>query len=180
MKSAAKKLYVVGAPGFSPPDMAVLRRLRARYHPSEASIIGPHVTFMFGIDADTWGELRPHVAAIAKATGPIDLALRRVSVQAEANSKRHYAFLVPEEGRTALSALHRALHGGVFARWYGRERPYDPHVTVGVFDGAEGAKDLAERLTRDGISYAGRINQLDTVLTDGSSIVHYASMPLTG
>lgn len=185
-----KKIYVIGAPGFSPPDMAVLRRLRARYHAGEASIIGPHVTFMFGIDPDVWGELRPHLAAVAKASGPIDIVLRRAAVKSEAArsgssgsaraAAKHYALLLPQEGREMLTALYRTLHGGPFMRFMSRDAAYDPHVTVGLFDQPEPAKDLTDRLTRDGVNYAGRITQLDTVLTDGSSIVHYASMPLTG
>ena len=177
---AAKKLYVVGAPSFSPPDTAVLRRLRARYHTGEASIIGPHVTFMFAIDAEAWGELRPHLMAVAKASVPVDLVLRRVMVKPEPATGKHYTFLMPQEGREALTALYRTLHGGAFMRFISRDISYDPHVSVGQFTEPAAAQELADRLARDGVNYAGRIMQIDTVLTDGSSIVHYASMPLTG
>jgi hypothetical protein len=65
-------------------------------------------------------------------------------------------------------------------RWLNRDIAYDPHVTVGSFAEMEGAQRLAEQLKNEGISMTGRIVQLDTVLTDGASIVHYATMPLTG
>src|SRR5947207_14429943 len=57
-RATADMLHVVAWPVLAEADDTALRRLRARYHPSEADLIGPHFTLVFGADAREDARLR--------------------------------------------------------------------------------------------------------------------------
>ena len=175
--TAASGLYVVALPVLSADDEALLRNLRAQYHPSEAGMIGPHFTLVFARPTETFEPFAEHVAAVARETAPIDLVLRRTNLHVDPGVA--YAFLEPQEGRQEMMDLHLALNADILsidenARLVSLKAdaakpedakiaPYTPHLTIGRSASAPEMRAVLQGLQRQEIAMKARIETLTLI-----------------
>lgn len=175
--SAAAGLYVVAHPVLSAADDALLRSLRAQYHPAEAGMIGPHFTLVFARPAESFEPFAVHVEAVARETGPIDLVLRRTSLHVDPGVA--YAFVEPQEGRQEMMDLHLALNADLLsldehARMVSikadaakpddvKVAPYTPHITIGRSASAPEMRAVLQTLRRQDLAMKARIETLTLI-----------------
>ena len=147
-------LYVVAWPVLAEADDTALRRLRVQYHPREAALIGPHFTLVFGAAAAQEARLRDALAGLA-GRRPFWFVLDRlVRHDMTPPSRAAYLYAVPADGGAELTSLHEELNsmaGG---------EPFEPHITLGLFDRAADAEQVARIVERQHLPMHGRIEEL--------------------
>lgn len=145
-------LYVVAWPRLAPDDDTALRRLRAQYHPGEAALIGPHFTLVFGA-AD--GEVDRLAAALDSLQArPFWFMLDRLVRHDEVPPSRAAClFALPDDGDAELRDLHGQLNEP-------GAPSFEPHLTLGRFDRAAEAEQVARIVQRQHLPIRGRVEEL--------------------
>jgi 2'-5' RNA ligase len=159
-------LYVVAWPLLSEADDTALRRLRAQYHPREAGLIGPHFTLVFGAPVDQETRLRAAFEALVERR-PFWFVIDRIT-----RSER-YLYAVPTDGSAELTELHDALN-----RTPGPE-PFEPHITLGLFERAAEAEQVARIVERQHLPMHGRVEELGLLKRESGALVTLANVRLS-
>jgi 2'-5' RNA ligase len=149
-------LYVVAWPVLAEADDTALRRLRAQYHPREAGLIGPHFTLVFGAALDREPALRTSLGGIGQR--PFWFMIDRI-VRSDL-----YLFAEPSDGAAELTGLHETLNpvpGG---------EPFEPHITLGLFQQAAAAEQVARIVERQHLPMTGRIEELALLRREGDRL----------
>ena len=158
-------LYVVAWPVLSEADDTALRRLRAQYHPTEAELIGPHFTLVFGAPAAREDELRATLGNLA--CSPFWFVIERV-VRSDG-----YLYAQPFDGAAELAELY-----DFFNPVRGRE-PFEPHITLGLFARADEAEQVARIVERQHLPMHGRVEELALLSRQDNSLKTLASARLS-
>ncbi|HEY4891910.1 MAG TPA: 2'-5' RNA ligase family protein [Reyranella sp.] len=165
-------LYVVAWPVLAEADDTALRRLRAQYHPREAPLIGPHFTLVFGAAVSEESRLRDALAGLA-GRRPFWFVLDRlVRHDMTPPSRAAYLLAVPEDGVAELTNLYDELNltaGG---------ESFEPHITLGLFDRAADAEQVARIVERQHLPMHGRIEELALLRRDGDALKTLARVRL--
>jgi 2'-5' RNA ligase len=165
-------LYVVAWPVLAEADDTALRRLRARYHPGEAELIGPHFTLVFGAATDEEVRLRRSLDDIAAR--PFWFMLDRlVRHDLTPPSRAAYLYAVPADGESELTQLHEALNPAP-----GPET-FEPHITLGLFGHAADAEQIARIVQRQHLPMRGRVEELALLRRDDDKLETLVSLRLT-
>lgn len=165
-------LYVVAWPVLAEDDDTALRRLRAQHHPREAGLIGPHFTLVFGAAPGREGDLRTSLDRLA-GRRPFWFVLERlVRHDLAPPSRAAYLYAVPGDGSAELTALYDDLDPG------GGGEPFDPHVTLGLFDRAAEAEQVARIVERQHLPMHGRVEELALLRRAGDGLETLASVRL--
>ncbi|MFZ5778932.1 MAG: 2'-5' RNA ligase family protein [Pseudomonadota bacterium] len=167
-------LYVVGWPVLTEADDTALRRLRAQYHPREADLIGPHFTLVFGAPAGEEAKLRAALDALSARPAFWFMLDRLVRHDAAPPSRQAYLFAVPANGATELEGLHEALNPK------GGNTPFEPHITLGLFERAAEAEQVARIVGRQHLPMHGRVEELALLRRDGDRLDRLADVRLMG
>ncbi|MDP3159345.1 MAG: 2'-5' RNA ligase family protein [Reyranella sp.] len=157
-------LYVVAWPVLGEADDTALRRLRAQYHPGEADLIGPHFTLVFGAAPESEPALREALGSIGQR--PFWFMIERI-VRSDL-----YLYAEPSDGAAELTGLHETLNpvaGG---------EPFEPHITLGHFQRAAEAEQVARIVGRQNLPMTGRIEELALLRRDGDTIAALATFSL--
>ena len=165
-------LYVVAWPVLAEADDTALRRLRAQYHSREADLIGPHFTLVFGAATTEEARLR---AALGDLAGrrPFWFVLDRlVRHDMTPPSRAAYLYAVPADGTAELIGLYDELNPTPGAE------PFEPHITLGLFDRAADAEQVARIVERQHLPMHGRIEELALLRRDGTRLETLASRRL--
>lgn len=157
-------LYVVAWPVLGEADDTALRRLRAQYYSSEAEMIGPHFTLVFGAVPEREGELRTALQAVTQR--PFWFMIERI-VRSDL-----YLYAEPSDGAAELSALHDALNPVP-----GPEL-FEPHITLGRFQRAAEAEQIARIVGRQNLPMTGRIEELALLRRTGDALETLISVQL--
>ena len=165
-------LYVVAWPVLAEADDTALRRLRAQYHPREAPLIGPHFTLVFGAAASQEAKLCDALDGLA-GRRPFWFVLDRlVRHDMTPPSRAAYLYAVPADGGAELTDLHEELNpmaGG---------EPFEPHITLGLFDRAADAEQVARIVERQHLPMHGRIEELALLRRDVDALAVVKSVRL--
>jgi 2'-5' RNA ligase len=157
-------LYVVAWPVLAEADDTALRRLRVQYHPREADLIGPHFTLVFGAAASQEAKLRDALDGLA-GRRPFWFVLDRlVRHDMTPPSRAAYLYAVPADGAAELTSLHEELNpmaGG---------ESFEPHITLGLFDRAADAEQVARIVERQHLPMHGRIEELALLRRGGDAL----------
>ncbi len=96
------------------------------------------------------------------------------------HSSDDYLFLLLAAGSTDVIRLHDQLYTGMLARFHKEDRPFVPHVTLGVFEDADRCARVlmdAERMELEYESYVDRVH-LVKINDDRSQIVQSEELRL--
>ncbi len=157
-------LYVVAWPVLGEADDTALRRLRAQYHPREASLIGPHFTLVFGAAPDREQALRDALGNIGQR--PFWFMIERI-----VRSDLHL-YAEPSDGAAELTGLYEALNPAP-----GSE-PFEPHIMLGLFQRAAEAEQVARIVERQHLPITGRVEELALLRRDGDALTTLATARL--
>lgn len=166
-------LYVVAWPVLAEADDTALRRLRAQYHPREAGLIGPHFTLVFGA-APAWEpELRAALEGLAHRRPFWFVLDRLVRHDLAPPSRAAYLYAAPTGGSAELTMLHDDLNPSPVVE------PFEPHITVGLFDRAAEAEQVARIVERQNLPMYGRVEELALLHRDGDRLDTLATVRLS-
>lgn len=157
-------LYVVAWPVLGEADDAALRRLRAQYHASEAVLIGPHFTLVFGAAADREAGLRSALQNLTQR--PFWFMIDRI-VRSDL-----CLYAEPSDGAAELTALGEELNPVP-----GGER-FEPHITLGRFRSPAEAEQVARIVGRQNLPMTGRVEELALLRRTGDTLDTLASVRL--
>jgi 2'-5' RNA ligase len=157
-------LFVVAWPMLAETDETALRRLRAQYHRGEADLIGPHFTLVFGAAADEEARLREALAELASRRPFWFMLERLVRHDLAPPSRAAYLFATPADGAVELVDLHETLNP------VPGPEPFEPHITVGLFDHAAAAEQVARIVQRQHLPMHGRVEELALLRRDGGAL----------
>jgi hypothetical protein len=101
-----------------------------------------------------------HVGKTAATAAPITFHCRYAMLGAGDGDDTAYVFLVPDEGNGAISLLHDRLYTGALISKMRLDLEYIPHITIGRCSDRRHAKALCDSLNTQGVSIAGRIDEL--------------------
>ena len=91
-----------------------------------------------------------------------------------------HVFLVPDEGSSAVVALHSSLNSGPLAPIARPDIPFTPHVTVAALEDPEQAAAVADELNARGVAIAGTIFAIDVLALDGKAVREISRIELGG
>ena len=148
-------------------DLARIETLRRRHDPQHG-LIAAHVTLVFGFETPDAATAAAHLAAVAACQGAIALRLSAWLAVRDAGDRQSHVFLVPDQGRAEVEALHDELYSGPLAGQLRGDIPFIPHVTVGAREHHDEAEDLARSLGQVGI--AARLAALELIEFDGAKV----------
>ncbi len=165
-------LYVVAWPVLAEADDTALRRLRAQYHPREAEMIGPHFTLVFGAAVSEESRLRDALAGLA-GRRPFWFVLDRlVRHDMTPPSRAAWLLAMPADGGAELISLYDVFNPTAAGE------PFEPHITLGLFDRAVDAEQVARIVERQHLPMHGRIEELALLRRDGDTLETLASVRL--
>jgi len=130
-------------------------------------MIGPHFTLVFGAPLDQETRLRAAFEALVERR-PFWFVIDRI-VRSE-----RYLYAVPADGSAELTELHDALN-----RTPGPEA-FEPHITLGLFERAAEAEQVARIVERQHLPMHGRVEELALLKREGESLTTLASIRLSG
>ena len=159
-------LYVVAWPVLGEADDTALRRLRAQYHPKEASLIGPHFTLVFGAPAEEEHRLRAALETIDRR--PFWFMIERIA------RVEQCLFAEPFDGAAELTELHDRLNPMPGAE------PFLPHITLGLFLHFAEAEQVARIVERQHLPMRGRVEELALLRREGEALETLATYRLGG
>ncbi|MBS0519689.1 MAG: 2'-5' RNA ligase family protein [Proteobacteria bacterium] len=149
-------LYVVAWPVLSEADDTALRRLRAQYHPGEAELVGPHFTLVFGAPPEREVALRTAIEQIRQR--PFWFVLDRVvRFDRPPPAKVSCLYAVPADGAAELNVLYETLNPS------GGDEAFEPHITLGLFQRAAEAEQVARIVERRHLPMHGRVEEIGLV-----------------
>ena len=133
-------LAFVGYPTLNKSDHQWIESFRARHDP-QASRIAAHFTLVFPAPLAA-GPVLAHASAVLEGARPIPFVVRRPEPVPDRIGGGSHVFLVPEEGRDEIVALHDH---------------FLPHITAAGSAAFEECHRLAEELTREHLPVQGVI-----------------------
>lgn len=151
-------------PVLAEADDTALRRLRAQYHPTEADLIGPHFTLVFGVDAGREARLRDDLARVRQR--PFWFMLDRIV------RRDLFLYAEPSDGAIELTGLYDALNP------VPGSEPFEPHVTLGKFASAAEAEQVARIVGRQHLPIRGRVEELALLRREAEGLATLATFPL--
>lgn len=157
-------LFVVAWPMLAEADDTALCRLRAQYHPGEADLIGPHFTLVFGAAASEEVRLRESLADLATRRPFWFMLDRFVRHDLAPPSRAAYLFATPADGAAELIDLHEVLNPIAVGE------AFEPHITVGLFERASAAEQVARIVERQHLPMHGRIEELALLRREGDTL----------
>lgn len=156
-------------------DLGRIEGVRRRYDPHR-DIIASHVTLVFPFQSPDAETARAHMQTVAARHGAISLRLSAYLAVRDIDDRQSHVFLVPDQGRTEVEALHDELYSGPLAAQFRADIPFIPHVTVAAREHHYEAEDLARDLGQVGI--AGRLTALELIAFDGKAVTRLERAPL--
>jgi len=172
------KLAIVSYPCLEDADGWV-ESVRKRHDP-QASLLRAHFTLVFPVNADL-APVAAHAAHVVAAAPPIRIILRRVEAVRDAvRGSGGHVFLVPNEGRAEITALHDELYDGVLLPHLRRDVPFVPHITVAACATYEQCESLALELNAAPLLIYGVIDRIDVIEIAAGKVRCLLTIPFGG
>ncbi len=169
---------VIAYPEISDADYERIQHIREQFDLRQFNVVKPHVTFIFPTDKLDKDELIKHVRNKANAFKSFGITLDTVKVVEDHSKTYFHAFLVPSEGAEEIIKLHDAFYTDVLESELRADIPFIPHLGIANDDSEQNINDLAKRLSSEGISIKGEINELTIAEFDGTKVVNVSKVSL--
>ena len=102
---ASMRIAIIAVPRFAPDDLAWIDRIRSRYDP-QRNVVAPHFTLVFPCNAEPVDVVLERAAHVASQTVPVGFVLRSALAVKDTFTAASHVFLIPDEGSSAVVALH--------------------------------------------------------------------------
>ena len=171
-----KKLAFVAYPVLAEVDRRWIESIRERHDP-QASQIAPHFTLVFPVTVAA-EPVMDEASRFLMEGRPIPFVLRRAEAVADRIGEGCHLFLVPEEGREEIAALHDQLYEGVLRPYLRDDMPFLPHITVGACRDLGECQRLAETLNCEPLAVRGSLLSVTLVEIGDEGVKTLIEVPL--
>lgn len=154
-------LAVLAYPTLAERDRRWVESIRARHDP-HAARLNAHFTCVFPTILPA-PALVDHVTVVAARFRTIPFVIRRAMAFRDPIAGNSHVFLVPDEGRDKLAALHDGLYGEALQVHLRHDIPFEPHITVATLETFEECDGLAHAMNGAFPTIRGVVNALDVV-----------------
>ena len=175
MSSPPPHCAVVAYPTLTASDRDWIESVRARHDP-QADLIAAHVTLGFPAPV-TPAALVRDAAQAAGAWGAVPFAVGIARAVPDRNGGA-YVFLVIDDGREAITALHQSVSSGTLAPHRRSDILFIPHITVAAHGDPAWCRDFADNLNRRLPRMRGTIDALDVVAIGADHVETLARLTL--
>ena len=162
------RIAIIAVPRFAPDDLERIDRIRSRYDP-QRNVVAPHFTLVFPCKADPVDAVLERAAHVASRTVPVGFVLRSALAVKDTFTAASHVFLIPDEGSSAVVALHSSLNSDQLAPIARPDIIFTPHVTVAALE-EFGAAAVADDLNARGVAIAGTIFAIDVLALDDKAV----------
>jgi 2'-5' RNA ligase len=169
-------LAVVAYPTLAERDRRWVESVRARHDP-QAARLNAHFTCVFRAIVSA-PALVDHVTAVAARFRTIPFVIRRATAFRDPIAGNSHVFLVPDEGREAMIALHDGLYGEALQAHLRHDIPFEPHITVAALETFEECDGLAHAMNGAFPTIRGVVNTLDVVEVGPAAVRTIRTVPL--
>jgi 2'-5' RNA ligase len=169
-------LAVVAYPTLAERDRRWIESVRARHDP-QAARLNAHFTCVFPTILPA-PALVDHVTVVAARFRAIPFTIRRAIAFRNPIAGNSHVFLVPDEGREAMIALHDGLYGEALQVHLRRDIPFEPHVTVATLETFEECDGLAHAMNGAFPTIRGVVRALDVVEVGPAAVRPIRTVPL--
>jgi 2'-5' RNA ligase len=173
-----RQLATLSYPVLAAADKTAIDSFRAEHDPHYVGVVEAHFTMVFEAEGLDEHDYLNHVARTAATASPINFHCRYAMLGAGDGNDTAYVFLVPDEGHGAISLLHDRLHTGALISKMRLDLEYIPHITIGRCSDRHHAKALCDSLNMQGVSIAGRIDELTVAAVDRDKVEKLRSFKL--
>lgn len=171
-------LAVLNYPTLSDNDFDWIQSIRRKHDRLYYDVVNPHVSLVFPIDGIERSTLIGHVHKQARSTAPFE-AVFRCAILGDPDFEDHaHAFLVPDEGFSNIVRLHDQLYTGPLADFLRLDMPFLPHVGIANTPQPEACKKIVDELNAEDFEIRARVEGLDMVEYDGSSVQTIERIPI--
>ena len=164
------RLFVISYPDIDKADFDQIQLWRKELGPRDYALIDPHITFVYSVTPDMADLLAAHTSEIAASHGSIKFVKDRTLVRRVPGQDLWYLFLVPGIGSGELTQLHDRLQSGEFVRFFRKEMPFVPHITIGSFTDAATCAIAADKLAKEPIQIKATVSKLTMIHDQGERI----------
>lgn len=156
-------LFTLAFPELDDRDRRWIEAVRETHDPAMARRVAPHFTLVFGCNGVPVVDYLDHVSAIAAASSVFPFQCHRITMGHDHRGPIGYAFLVPDQGRSAFVRLHERLHSGSLHAFRSPDIAYVPHLTLARADTSAAVRPVVEKLNHGLQPIAGRIRAISVV-----------------
>lgn len=162
------RLAIVSYPRFEDGAGRWIEAARKEHDP-QASLLKAHFTLVFPLDA-ALPPVAEQATRIAAAARPARVVLRRAEAVPDALHGGGHVFLVPDEGRAEIEALHDRLYDGALRAHLRTDVPFVPHITVGAYAAHERCVALAAELNAQRPLVHGTVDSIEIIEVSVSEV----------
>jgi 2'-5' RNA ligase len=173
-----RRLITLAYPVLTAANKAAIDSFRAEHDAHYVGVVEAHFTMVFEAEGLDEHDYLNHVGTIAATASPINFHCRYAMLGADDGEDTAYVFLIPDEGNSAISLLHDRLYTGVLISKMRLDLKYIPHITIGRCSDRLDAKALCDSLNMQGVSIAGRIDELTVAAVDRDKVEKLRSFKL--
>jgi 2'-5' RNA ligase len=174
--SLPPRCAVVAYPTLTATDRDWIESVRARHDP-QADLIAAHVTLAFPATVDATAVVREAAQATC-ALGPVAFAVGAARAVPDAIGGGAHVFLVIDQGREDVAALHGSLYAGALAPHRRADIPFIPHITVASHADLAWCRDFADNLNRTLPRMHGTLDALDIIAIGAGHVETIARIAL--
>ena len=161
MQQTRKKMIAIAVPTMADTDWNFVQALRQEGDAKGYQTLVPHFTIfttVSNVSQHTFSQLlTQHFSTYKKFSFALRTALFMPPLN---NHKSWYAFLVPDEGFSQLSLLHRELTQSDLRCELAETFPYIPHITVGSFADKAHCIQFVNKINDRAFSLLGCIDKI--------------------
>lgn len=161
---------VLAYPKLRKDDLSKIQHYRKDNDELYYSVVDPHFTLVFPINDIPQDDFIEEVGSKIESVKRFDFVLRCSTINKDAFSDYHHAFLVPDEGFSQFVKLHDRLYSNRFERHHRFDLDFVPHIGVGNSKDKMKCKRMVDKWNRMDFAIKGTISQV-TVVDYNNSIV---------
>ena len=176
MSSSSPRCAVVAYPTLTDADRDWIESVRARHDPL-ADVIAAHVTLAFPAVAYPTAVVRD-AAGAASTWGPVPFVIGAARAGSDAVNGGAHVFLVLDEGREVIAALHGRLYEGALAPHRRPDIPFIPHITIAAHPDLAWCRDFADNVNRTLPRMRGTLDALDVIVVGTGHVETLARLTL--
>lgn len=155
-------LHVVAYPTLSPADYDRVQSVR-KLHNGLYNIIEPHFTIVFSVADMGAAEFIAEIKERSKGIAAIQFCMRCAVICKDSFSNNYDAFLVPDEGHSAVVKLHDRLYADKLARHHRLDVSYIPHLSIAYSPDVLHIKKIVDNWNKQELPISGMISKLDII-----------------
>lgn len=171
-------LFVLCYPAFSSATAEAIETFRKRHEPQRAQLVRAHVTLVFGVQSISPENLIAQTTAVAEAAAPFEITLDESRIHNDPVHAEYKLFLLVQQGREELAALHRHLYSDPLTSERKADIPFEPHITVATATSLAPIQLAKSENSALGLPIKGRIDALEVAGLKKGELVSLAEVRL--